>query len=103
VVAAPYLAGSQSGVVHLAMTMGRAVVASDVGELPRAVIDGATGRVVARDDSAALATALEQILADSDLARRWGEAARRRVLEEFSWERVAELVEGALGRSLGRT
>ena len=54
VVAAPYVAGSQSGVVHLAMTMARPVVASDVGELPHAVADGVTGRVVPSGDSAAL-------------------------------------------------
>jgi glycosyltransferase involved in cell wall biosynthesis len=96
VVAAPYIAGSQSGVVHLAMTMARPVVASDVGELPRAVADGVTGRVVPSGDSAALAEALEEVLGDAALAERWGEAARRRVLDEFGWERVAERVESAL-------
>ena len=93
VVAAPYVAGSQSGVVHLAMTMARPVVASDVGELPHAVADGVTGRVVPSGDSAALADALEQVLGDAALAEEWGNAARRRVLEEFGWERVAERVE----------
>jgi D-inositol-3-phosphate glycosyltransferase len=97
VVAAPYLAGSQSGVVHLAMTMGRPVVASDAGELPRAVADGTTGRIVPRGDARALADALAEVLGDPELARRWGEAGRRRVVEEFGWERVAELVEHALG------
>jgi glycosyltransferase involved in cell wall biosynthesis len=101
VVAAPYLAGSQSGVVHLAMSMARPVVASDVGELPQAVAEGATGRIVPRGDAAALADALEQVLADPERARRWGEAGRRRVMEQFGWERVAELAEAALIR--GRT
>ena len=96
VVAAPYVAGSQSGVVHLAMTMARPVVASDVGELPHAVADGVTGRVVPSGDSAALADALEQVLGDAALAEEWGNAARRRVLEEFGWERVAEGIERAL-------
>lgn len=97
VLAAPYIAGSQSGVVHLAMTMSRAVVASDVGELPQAVADGVTGRIVAAGDSIALAAALEEVLGDPELARAWGEAGRRRVMEQFGWERVAELVERALG------
>ena len=96
VVATPYVAGSQSGVVHLAMSMARAVVASDVGELPQAVADGVTGRVVPRGDTAALADALEEVLADPGLARRWGEAGRERVTGEFGWERVAERVEAAL-------
>jgi glycosyltransferase involved in cell wall biosynthesis len=96
VVAAPYLAGSQSGVVHLAMTMGRAVVASDVGELPTTVQDGVTGRVVPAGDSARLAAALGDVLADRDLAARLGAEGRRRLLAESSWERVGERVEAAL-------
>ncbi len=94
--AAPYIAGSQSGVVHLAMTMGRAVVATDVGELPETVIDGATGIIVPAGDVEALAGALERLLGDPELAQRLGEAGRRRALEEYSWARVAERVETAL-------
>jgi glycosyltransferase involved in cell wall biosynthesis len=96
VVATPYLAGSQSGVVHLAMTMARAVVTSDTGELGEAVVDGQTGLVVPAGDAGALAGALETVLGDPDLAARLGAAGRRRVLEEFGWERVAERVEREL-------
>ena len=45
VVVLPYVTSSQSGVLHLAMTMGRAVVATDVGGLPEAVSDGVSPRV----------------------------------------------------------
>jgi glycosyltransferase involved in cell wall biosynthesis len=95
-VAAPYIAGSQSGVVHLAMTMERAVVASDIGELPATVLDGVTGRIVPSGDVAALCDALGELLADPELARQWGSAGRARVLSEFGWERVAERVEAGL-------
>jgi glycosyltransferase involved in cell wall biosynthesis len=94
--AAPYIAGSQSGVVHLAMSMGRAVVATDVGELPETVIDGETGLIVPAGDVEALAGALERLLGDPELAELLGEAGRRRALEEYSWARVAERVEAAL-------
>ena len=57
--------------------------------------------MVPRADSVALADALEEILGDPALAERWGRAGRRRVMEEFSWERVAELVERALMHSRG--
>ena len=96
VVATPYLAGSQSGVVLLAMTMGRAVVASDIGELGEAVVDGETGLLVPPGDVEALAAALEKVVSDPALAERLGARGRRRVLEEFGWERVAERVEAAL-------
>jgi glycosyltransferase involved in cell wall biosynthesis len=98
VVATPYVAGYQSGVIHLAATMARPVVTSDVGDLPRAVDDGATGRVVPARDPARLADALEAVIADPDGAARMGEEARRRLLAESSWERVAERVEAELGR-----
>jgi glycosyltransferase involved in cell wall biosynthesis len=97
VVATPYLAGSQSGVLHLALTMERAVVTSDVGELGRSVVDGETGRVVPAGDVDALADALTGVLADGALAARLGREGRRRLLEQSSWERVAELVEAELG------
>jgi glycosyltransferase involved in cell wall biosynthesis len=96
VVAAPYLAGSQSGVVHLAMTMSRAVVASDIGELGQVVADGETGRVIPAGDVDALAAALEELVSDPVLAARFGAEGRRRVFAESGWERVAELVESAL-------
>jgi glycosyltransferase involved in cell wall biosynthesis len=96
VVATPYLAGSQSGVVHLAMTMARAVVASDIGELGEAVVDGETGRLVPPGDVGALAAALEEVVSDPALAERMGARGRKRVLDEFGWERVAERVEAAL-------
>jgi glycosyltransferase involved in cell wall biosynthesis len=96
VVATPYLAGYQSGVIHLAATMGRPVVTSDVGDLGNAVRDGVTGRVVAPQDPVGLADALEQIVADPDLAARMGEAARHAVMTGSSWETVAARVEAEL-------
>jgi glycosyltransferase involved in cell wall biosynthesis len=96
VVTTPYLTGYQSGVIHLAATMARPVVTSDVGDLASAVSDGVTGRVVPPRDPVRLADALEEILADPELAARMGDAARRTVLSGSSWERVAERVEEEL-------
>jgi glycosyltransferase involved in cell wall biosynthesis len=98
VVATPYFVGYQSGVVHLAMTMGRAVVATDVGDLSSAVVDGETGLVIPPEDPGALADALERLVSDADLANRMGVRARQRVLERSGWEKVAERVEEALCR-----
>jgi glycosyltransferase involved in cell wall biosynthesis len=92
VVAAPYLAGSQSGVVHLAMSMARAVVCSDVGELPETVIDGKTGLVVPAGDVQALRNSLTELLNDARLANRLGAAGYQRAVTEFAWPAVAERV-----------
>lgn len=97
VVVAPYRVAYQSGVVHLAMTMARAVVASDAGDLPNAVVDGETGVVVPVADVDALADALERVLGDPDLANRLGQAGHARVMSHSGWETVAERVHAALG------
>jgi glycosyltransferase involved in cell wall biosynthesis len=96
VVVTPYVTGYQSGVIHLGMTMGRAVVTTDVGDLGTAVVDGVTGRVVPPHDARALADALEQIVADPELAKRLGSEGRRRLEAHASWEHVAERVEHEL-------
>jgi glycosyltransferase involved in cell wall biosynthesis len=95
VVVTPYVAGYQSGVIHLAMTLGRAVVTTDVGDLPRAVVDGETGLVVPTGDHVALAGALLQLLDDPQLARRMGDAGHRRVAAN-NWDTVAGQMEATL-------
>ena len=96
VVALPYLRASQSGVVHLAYTFGRPVVASRVGELPTVVRDGVTGLLVPPGDRAALADALVALLLDPLRAHRLGAAGAEWLAAESSWARVAAEVESGL-------
>jgi glycosyltransferase involved in cell wall biosynthesis len=96
VVVLPYLTAYQSGVAHLAMTMQRATVATDVGDLREAVADGVSGLVVPPRDPGALAAALERVLSDAPLAERLGAAGRQRTLQGSSWASVAEQVEASL-------
>lgn len=67
-----------------AMAAGLPVVATDVGDVGRAVADGATGYVVPARDPEELAAALERLLTDHDLRRRMGAAGRERVAQRFS-------------------
>ena len=71
-----------------AMAHGRPVVASAVGGLLDLVVDGETGLLIPPGDVAGLRAALERLLADRELRRRLGEAARARVREHFSWDAV---------------
>lgn len=102
VVVLPYLTGYQSGVAHLAMTMSRAIVATDVGDLPEAIGDRVSGLIVPPRDPQALAAALEQVLDDPSLAQRLGAAGHQRTLEGSSWASVAEQVEANLHLLDGR-
>jgi glycosyltransferase involved in cell wall biosynthesis len=96
VVVTPYVAGFQSGVIHLAMTMARAVVTSDVGDLSSAVRDGETGLVVPPKDPGRLSEALATVVSDPELAQRYGLAGREKVLADSGWEQVAAEAEAAL-------
>lgn len=100
VVCTPYLVGFQSGVVHLAMSMGRAVVTSDVGDLADAVGRDVGGLVVPAGDAHALADALERILADPALAAALGAAGHARSQSASSWEAAAEQFERAFTEAL---
>lgn len=71
-----------------AAAAGRPVVAAAVTGCVDAVVDGTTGRLVPVADAASLAEALAGYLDDPTLARRHGEAARRRAVAEFSRQRV---------------
>ena len=75
-----------------AMAAGLPVVATDVGDVGRAVADGVTGYVVPSKDPQQLAAALEPLLTDAGLRRRMGEAGRARVAEMFSAAVTADQV-----------
>jgi glycosyltransferase involved in cell wall biosynthesis len=89
VVAVPYLHASQSGVVHLAYTFGRPVVASAVGDIPAVVRDGGNGVLVPPGDPGALADGLVRLLTDSGLAQRCGRAGSSFLAANCSWDQVA--------------
>ena len=75
-------------------------ICTNVASLPEVVDDGVTGFVVPPNDPAALGDRLEQFRRDPERATSMGTAARARVLERFTWDRVVqrclEAYEGAL-------
>jgi glycosyltransferase involved in cell wall biosynthesis len=67
------------------MAPGRPVVATPVGGLLDAVEDGVTGILVPPRSPQSLRHALESLLGDAELRRRYGAAARDRADRELSW------------------
>lgn len=65
---------------------GRPVVVSDAGGLPEVTLNGITGLVVPREDPHAAADALETLVRNPEQLRRMGEAGRRHVQQNYSWD-----------------
>jgi len=90
-----------------AMACGVPVVTTNCGGMREAVTDGVEGYVVPLRDPEAMASALSRLASDPASARRMGQAARARVLREFSLtdhvgrfvELCQEVVRGRRGSS----
>jgi glycosyltransferase involved in cell wall biosynthesis len=90
VVVLPYIEASQSGVIPLAYSAGKPVVATEVGGLPEMVEHGRTGLLVPPRDAAQLADAVVRLLLDSKLRRQMGMCGKEKVAAECSAELVAQ-------------
>jgi glycosyltransferase involved in cell wall biosynthesis len=73
-----------------AMAAGRPVVATSVGGVPEAVVNGVTGLLVPPRNPTALAEAIVSLLSGPELRQQMGQAGRERVLQHFSVEQMVE-------------
>ena len=80
-----------------AMALGTPCVSTDVTGIPEIVRDGQTGVITPQRDAAALAAALERLLADHALRERPASTARRLVEEEFDIHRNTAVIRDAFG------
>jgi glycosyltransferase involved in cell wall biosynthesis len=76
-----------------AMAMGHAVIGTEAGGIPEAVVPYETGLLVDAANPKALANAIVKLLKNPELRKKYGDAGRRRVAEHFGVDR---LVEGTL-------
>ena len=73
-----------------ATASGLPVVATAVGGVPEVIVDGFNGLLVPPRQPKALAQAIVRLLVDPDLARRMGDAGRKRAEELFDAKVMAE-------------
>lgn len=75
-------------VIMEAMACGRAVVATDAGDIPYLVDEGKTGFVVPREDANTLTGCIATLLEDRELSRRMGAAGRIKAEQAFGLNRL---------------
>jgi glycosyltransferase involved in cell wall biosynthesis len=89
VVALPYRAIEQSGVLYTALAFGNAIVASAIGGFTEiGERDGAL-RLVPPGDPDALAAALSELVGDPDRRAELAAAAKRAAAGPYSWPEIA--------------
>lgn len=89
VAVAPSFAENVPFWVMEAMSSGLPVVASRVGGIPEVITDGRDGVLVAPGSPKDLAEALIPLLRDRERRTELGRAARRSIVERFTWPRTA--------------
>ncbi len=77
------------------MAAGLAVVAEDVGQVGEYIEHLVSGYLVRPGEIEAFATGVVQLLRDEKLRVTLGVRARRRIMDEFSWPKLAEVAESA--------
>ncbi len=90
IVVLPYIEASQSGVIPVAYTFAKPVIATTVGGLPEMVDDGQTGYLVPPRDERALANAVVCLLQDQTLRRRMGANGKLKIETRCSPGKVAQ-------------
>jgi glycosyltransferase involved in cell wall biosynthesis len=95
----PYREIDQSGVLFTALGAERPLLLSDAGGFPEVAATGAAHTAPA-GDSAALATALSELLGATATLERMADCARRAVAGPYSWEAIGRAHLELYGRLL---
>jgi L-malate glycosyltransferase len=102
IVVHPSLTEGLSNVILEAMAAGIPVVATRVGGNPELVEDGRTGLLVPVENADDIADAVCRLIDQPEMARGFGERARRRVIDEFAIDRMLAKTEALYLRLLER-
>jgi len=78
--------------VYEYMAAGLPVVASHIGQLKSLIEDEVNGLLVSPGDPIALAMALDRLRQDPNLATRLGQAARKAMMQNHTWDAVTQRI-----------
>ena len=92
VVLLPYRRISHSGVLHLAYSFGRPVIATNVGDFEETIDEGKSGFVLASNSPENLAEKIIQAFSNRPKLEEMGRYARHLSETKYTWEKSAELM-----------
>jgi glycosyltransferase involved in cell wall biosynthesis len=83
-----------------AMAAGKPAISSNTSSMPEIIVDGQTGYLVPPGDDGALANRAIQLLQNPAWREQFGRAARQRVAEFFTMDRMIDRLENLFQREL---
>lgn len=87
----PYTDATQSGVIMTSYSLGKPVIASNVGGLPEMIEQNKTGLIVPPRDSDTLATAIIELLKDKEKLQKMSDYINNEYgTGEKSWDKIAK-------------
>lgn len=89
IIVLPYIDATISGVIPVAYTFGKPVIATTVGILPEMVDHGETGLLVEPKNETALANAVIELLEDPARRQQMGVQARKKIETDLSPDTLA--------------
>jgi len=90
VVVLPYLSATQTGIIPLAYSFGKPVIATNVGAIPEIVEDGKTGYLIEPRNERALADAIIRLISDDNLIKKMSANALLYCKKNLSWNSIAK-------------
>ena len=85
----PYIEASQSGIIPIAYSFKKPVIASNVGALQEVVEDGVTGFLIPPKDTIRLKECITTLMMNEKMRMEMGLKAFEKMKSELSWDDVA--------------
>jgi glycosyltransferase involved in cell wall biosynthesis len=85
------------------LASGKAVIASAMGQIVHVIRDGENGLLVPAGDKNALASAINRLIANTELRDKLGKQAREDALKNHSWEQYLSSLEQVLVEAMSST
>jgi glycosyltransferase involved in cell wall biosynthesis len=92
IVILPYIQASQSGIISLAYSFSKPIIASNVGALDEQMCDGETGYLIEPNNHRVLAEKILHLMASPDIIYSMNKKCYKTYTTEFTWKASAEKI-----------